>query len=198
MDYIVRGRDNIPKSYRVNDQVTAQSVLLVDDEGNQLGELTTEKALEMAVEKGLDLVEVAPAAKPPVCRLLNYGKFRYEATRKEREARKASKSKSNNAVREVRMKTRIGDHDREAKTRLVKRLLGEGSKVRVSVMFRGREVQHPQIGKALLKNVAEDLQEDALLEKAPSFEGRFLAMILAPSPSLKHNKNSRETESAKT
>ena len=127
MDYIVRGRDNIPKSYRVNDQITAQSVLLVDDEGNQLGELTTEKALEMAVEKGLDLVEVAPAAKPPVCRLLNYGKFRYEATRKEREARKASKSKSNNAVREVRMKTRIGDHDREAKTRLVKRLLGEGS-----------------------------------------------------------------------
>ena len=71
MDYIVRGRDNIPKSYRVNDQITAQSVLLVDDEGNQLGELTTEKALEMAVEKGLDLVEVAPAAKPPVCRLLN-------------------------------------------------------------------------------------------------------------------------------
>ena len=190
MDYIVRGRDNIPKSYRVNDQITAQSVLLVDDEGNQLGELTTEKALEMAVEKGLDLVEVAPAAKPPVCRLLNYGKFRYEATRKEREARKASKSKSNNAVREVRMKTRIGDHDREAKTRLVKRLLGEGSKVRVSVMFRGREVQHPQIGMALLKNVAEDLQEDALLEKAPSFEGRFLAMILAPSPSLKNNKNS--------
>ena len=198
MDYIVRGRDNIPKSYRVNDQITAQSVLLVDDEGNQLGELTTEKSLETAVEKGLDLVEVAPAAKPPVCRLLNYGKFRYEATRKEREARKASKSKSNNAVREVRMKTRIGDHDREAKTRLVKRLLGEGSKVRVSVMFRGREVQHPQIGMALLKNVAEDLQEDALLELAPSFERRFLAMILAPSPSLKNNKNSRETESAKT
>tara|TARA_Y100000590_G_scaffold2024_1_gene2643 strand:+ start:10319 stop:10915 length:597 start_codon:yes stop_codon:yes gene_type:complete len=198
LEYIGKRRHNIPKSYRVNDQITAQSVLLVDDEGNQFGELTTEKALEMSVEKGLDLVEVAPSANPPVCRLLNYGKFRYEATRKEREARKASKSKSNNAVREVRMKTRIGDHDREAKTRLVKRLLGEGSKVRVSVMFRGREVQHPQIGMALLKNVAEDLQEDALLEKAPSFEGRFLAMTLAPSPSLKNNKNSREAESAKT
>lgn len=189
---------NIPKNYRVNDQITAQAVLVVDDKGNQLGELTTEKALEMAIERGLDLVEVAPSANPPVCRLLNYGKFRYEATRKEREARKASKTKSNNSVREVRMKTRIGDHDREAKTRLVKRLLTEGSKVRVSVMFRGREVQHPQIGMALLKNVAEDLQEDALLEKAPSFEGRFLAMILAPSPSLKKNKNNREPESAKT
>ena len=189
---------NIPKNYRVNDQITAQAVLVVDDTGNQLGELITEKALEMAIERGLDLVEVAPSANPPVCRLLNYGKFRYEATRKEREARKASKAKSNNSVREVRMKTRIGDHDREAKTRLVKRLLTEGSKVRVSVMFRGREVQHPQIGMALLKNVAEDLQEDALLEKAPSFEGRFLAMILAPSPSLKKNKNNREPESAKT
>lgn len=191
-------RANIPKNYRVNDQITAQSVLVVDDKGNQLGELTTDKAMEMAVENGLDLVEVAPSATPPVCRFLNYGKFRYEATRKEREARKASKVKSNNSVREVRMKTRIGSHDREAKTRLVKRLLSEGSKVRVSVMFRGREVQHPQIGMALLKNVAEDLQEDALLEKAPSFEGRFLAMILAPSPSLKNSKNSRETESAKT
>ena len=199
LDYLFCKRgSNIPKNYRVNDQITAQAVLVVDDEGNQLGELTTDKALEMATEKGLDLVEVAPSANPPVCRLLNYGKFRYEATRKEREARKASKTKSNNSVREVRMKTRIGDHDREAKTRLVKRLLTEGSKVRVSVMFRGREVQHPQIGMALLKNVAEDLQEDALLEKAPSFEGRFLAMILAPSPSLKKNKNNREPENAKT
>jgi translation initiation factor IF-3 len=199
LDYLFCKRgSNIPKNYRVNDQITAQVVLVVDDKGNQLGELTTDKALEMATEKGLDLVEVAPSANPPVCRLLNYGKFRYEATRKEREARKASKTKSNNSVREVRMKTRIGDHDREAKTRLVKRLLTEGSKVRVSVMFRGREVQHPQIGMALLKNVAEDLQEDALLEKAPSFEGRFLAMILAPSPSLKKNKNNREPENAKT
>jgi len=199
LDYLFcRRGSSIPKNYRVNDQITAQAVLVVDDKGNQLGELTTDKALEMATERGLDLVEVASSANPPVCRLLNYGKFRYEATRKEREARKASKTKSNNTVREVRMKTRIGDHDREAKTRLVKRLLTEGSKVRVSVMFRGREVQHPQIGMALLKKVAEDLQQDALLEKAPSFEGRFLAMILAPSPSLKKNKNDREPESAKT
>lgn len=191
-------RNTIPKSYRVNEQITAQSVLVVDDEGTQLGKLTINEALDMATEKGLDLVEVAPSANPPVCRFLNYGKFRYEATRKEKEARKASRVKSNNSVREVRMKTRIGDHDRESKTRLVKRLLSEGSKVRVSVVFRGREVQHPQIGMALLKNVAEDLQEDALLEKAPSFEGRFLAMILAPSPALKNSKNNREPESAKT
>ena len=105
-------------------------MLLVDDKGNQLGEMPTSEALDLATERGLDLVEVAPAADPPVCRLLNYGKFRYEATRKERESRKANKSRSKNQLREVRMKTRIGEHDRLAKTRLVKRLLTQGSKVK--------------------------------------------------------------------
>lgn len=173
------------------------SVLLVDDKGNQLGEMPTSEALDLATERGLDLVEVAPAADPPVCRLLNYGKFRYEATRKERESRKANKSRSKNQLREVRMKTRIGEHDRLAKTRLVKRLLTQGSKVKVSVMFRGREMQHPHIGMALLKNVAEDLQEDAMLDKAPGFEGRFLSMILSPSAALKKQIENKELESAK-
>ena len=172
-------------------------MLLVDDRGTQLGEMPTSEALNIASEKGLDLVEVAPAANPPVCRLLNYGKFRYEATRKEREARKANKSKAGNQLREVRMKTRIGEHDRLSKTRLVKRLLSEGSKVKVSVMFRGREMQHPEIGMALLKNVAEDLKEDAMLDKAPSFEGRFLSMILSPSPSLRKQVANKELQSAK-
>ena len=178
-------RNNIAKNYRVNDRIRVPSVLLVDDKGNQLGEMSTPDAIALASERGLDLVEVAPAAEPPVCRILNYGKFRYEATRKEREARKANKAKSKNQLREVRMKTRIGEHDRLSKTRLVKRLLSQGSKVKVSIIFRGREMQHPQIGMDLLKIVAEDLGEDALLDKAPSFEGRFLAMVLAPSASLK-------------
>ena len=128
-------------------------MLVVDEVGTQLGELATDTAIEMAVERGLDLVEVAPSANPPVCRFMNYGKFRYEATRREKESRKASKSKVNNKVREVRMKTRIGDHDLQAKIRLVKRLMSKGSKVRVSVMFRGREVQHPQIGMEDRKSV---------------------------------------------
>jgi len=182
----------------VNDRIRVPTVLLVDDRGTQLGEMPTTEALNIASEKGLDLVEVAPAANPPVCRLLNYGKFRYEATRKEREARKANKSKASNQLREVRMKTRIGEHDRLAKTRLVKRLLLEGSKVKVSVMFRGREMQHPEIGMALLKNVAEDLQEDAMLDKAPAFEGRFLSMILSPSSSLRKQIENKELQSAKT
>ena len=191
-------RNNIAKNYRVNDRIRVPSVLLVDDKGNQLGEMATPDAIALASERGLDLVEVAPAAEPPVCRILNYGKFRYEATRKEREATKANKPKSKNQLREVRMKTRIGEHDRLSKTRLVKRLLSQGSKVKVSIIFRGREMQHPQIGMDLLKIVAEDLGEDALLDKAPSFEGRFLAMVLAPSASLKKSIQNKELESAKT
>ncbi len=142
--------------------------------------MPTRQALELAEERGLDLVEVAPAASPPVCRLMDYGKFRYEATRKEREARRDNKAKSINELREVRFKTRIGEHDRAAKTRLVRRLLDTGAKVKVSVMFRGREITHPEVGMAVLKLVAEDLADDALMEKRPSFEGRFLSMILSP------------------
>jgi len=171
----------------------------VDDEGKQVGAVPIRRALEMAEERGLDLVEVAPAAKPPVCRIMDYGRFKYQLDRKEREARKTQKVKAINELREVRFKTRIGDHDRDAKTRLVKRLLGEGAKVKVSVMFRGREITHPEIGMSVLKTVAKDLTDDALMEKTPTFEGRFLTMILAPNPSkaLKPAKEPvKETKSA--
>ena len=154
---------------------------MVDEQGNQLGVMPTRQAMELAEERGYDLVEVAPSADPPVCRFLDYGKFKYEATRREKEARKDQRSKHSNEVREVRFKTRIGVHDRSAKTRLVKRLLDQGAKVKVSVMFRGREITHPEVGMAVLKLVAEDLTEDALVEKPPTFEGRFLNMILVPT-----------------
>ena len=142
--------------------------------------MPTSQAIRVAEERGLDLVEVSPAGDPPVCRLLDYGKFRYEATRKEREARKESKQKTSGGLREVRLKTRIGEHDKSAKVRLVKRLLDEGSKVKVSVMFRGREITHPEVGMVVLKSVAEALADYAMMEKSPSFEGRFLTMILSP------------------
>lgn len=171
-------------------------IRLVDDEGEQLGVMPVEEAIGKAEERGLDLVEVAPAASPPVCRIMDYGKFRYEATRKERDARKARKTKASNEVREVRMKTRIGAHDRSAKTRQVLRLLGEGSKVKVSVMFRGREIDHPELGMGLLRAVAEDLVDDALLERPPKFEGRFLAMVLAPNP-RKEEKTTKSDDSEK-
>ena len=172
----------------------------MDEKGEQLGVVDTQEALKIANDRGLDLVEVAPGASPPVTRLMDYGKFRYETTRKEREARKARKTKASNELREVRMKTRIGLHDRSAKTRLVKRLLGEGSKVKVSVMFRGREMDHPEIGMGLLRAVAENLVDDAMLERPPTFEGRFLVMILAPNTSseAKTDQPAKELDGAKT
>jgi len=189
--------NKIPKNYKVNENIRVPSVLVIDETGEQLGEIKTEVAIDMATDRGLDLVEVASTATPPVCRFLNYGKFRYDASRKEKESKKSSKA-STHQLREVRMKTRIGEHDRQSKTRMTKRLLAEGSKVKVSIIFRGREVQHPQIGMELLKNVAEDLQEDAVIDSPPKFEGRFLAMILSPSAALKKISDNKEIKSAKT
>ncbi len=174
--------------------IRVPEVLLINEKGDQLGPTPTRQALELAEDRGLDLVEVAPSAKPPVCRIMDYGKFRYEVTRRERDARKENKSKASNELKEVRFKTRIGDHDREAKTRVVLRLLGEGAKVKVSVMFRGREITHPEIGMQVLRKVAEDLKEDAKVEKVPGFEGRFLSMIF--SPAKKNTNKTSEPASA--
>ena len=153
--------------------------------------------MEVAQERGLDLVEVAASATPPVCRLLDYGKFKYEVTRKEREARKEQKNKGGaQQLREVRFKTRIGEHDRQTKTRVVKRLLAEGSKVRISVSIRAREITHPELGMAVLRRVSEDLVEFAEVEKIPGFEGRFLTMVLVPIVS-KNPVKQKEAQTAK-
>jgi translation initiation factor IF-3 len=153
---------------------------LIDDEEGQVGIVPVQQALQMARDKGLDLVEVAPNAVPPVCRILDYGKFKYEQSKKEREARK---HQHNVVLREIRMKPKIDDHDVDFKTRTVQKLLKEGDKVKVSVMFRGREVTHPQIGRALLDRIYERVKDLGTLEKHPSMEGRFMTMILAPGQS---------------
>lgn len=147
--------------------------------GEQLGVMTVPQALQLATEKDVDLVEVAPAASPPVCRLLDYGKFRYEQAKKDRESRKGQKGQE---IREVRLRPRTEEHDIEVKARLVRKFLAEGQKVKISVFFRGREITHPELGMALLRKVAESLQEEAKLEKTPSMEGRSMTMILAPAP----------------
>jgi len=134
-------------------------------------------ALERARNAGLDLVEVAPNAVPPVCRILDYGKFKYEQSKKEREARK---HQHNVALREIRMKAKIDDHDIDFKTRTAGKLLKEGDKVKVTVMFRGRENAHPEIGRALLDRVYAQVKDFCLVEKPPGLEGRFMTMILAP------------------
>jgi translation initiation factor IF-3 len=133
----------------------------------------------MARERGLDLVEVAPNATPPVCRILDYGKFKYDQAKKERDAHKHQKQA---ALREVRFKPKIGTHDIDFKTRVARKLLATGDKVKVSVMFRGREITHPEIGRALLLRVAEQLKDAAVVERQPMMEGRFMNMYLAPIP----------------
>lgn len=171
----------IAREYRANELIRVPDVRLVDEKGEQLGVMPTRQALDIADERGYDLVEVASTAHPPVCRLMDFGKFKYETTRKDRESRKARRGRVTNELREVRMKTRIGVHDRLAKTRLAQRLLGQGSKVKVSVIFRGREIEHPEIGMTLLKAVADYLVDDALMEMPPRFEsGRMLSMVLSP------------------
>jgi translation initiation factor IF-3 len=173
----IRREERIPKEYRINQRIRVPEVLVIDDLGEQLGTMPTFQAIQLAQERGLDLVEVAPAAQPPVCRLLDYGKFRYIQTKKEREGRKGQKV---NLLREVRFRPGIGEHDIEAKKRLVKKLLEEGAKVKLTVMFRGREMTHQDIGVQLLHRTAEAFKEEAKLEKAPTMEGRRLSIIIAP------------------
>ena len=156
-----------------------REVLLIDDEGHKLGTISIQDALTRARDAGLDLVEVAPNANPPVCRILDYGKFKFDQAKKEREARKHQKQQQ---LREVRFKPKIGAHDIDFKTKVVEKLLGEGDKVKVSVMFRGREITHPEIGRALLMRVQENLKDISVVERQPIMEGRFMNMYLAPLP----------------
>ncbi len=179
--FMGRRRRNIAKDFRVNEGIRIPEVRVVDDQGQQLGVIPTREALALARERDLDLVEVSPNAVPPVCRVLDYGKFRYIQTIKAKEMRKSNKA---NALREVRFRPRIGRHDIESKERLVHRLLGEGSKVKVSVMFRGREREHPEVAMNLLREVAETLKEESKLEQAPNLEGRMMSIVLAPAKAL--------------
>jgi len=136
------------------------------------------EALRIARERGLDLVEVAPNADPPVCRLLEYGKFLYEKSKREREARKAQKSTE---VKEIRLRPKTGEHDIAFKMRDIRRFLNSGAKVKVRVAFRGREITHSEVGRALLERISEELSDVAMIEQKPRLEGRSLLMILSPA-----------------
>lgn len=155
-------------------------MLVIDDEGQKLGVIPIHQALQMARDEGLDLVEVAPNANPPVCRVLDYGKFKYEQSKKERDAHKHQKQVQ---VREVRFKSKIGAHDLDFKAKVIGKLLKAGDKVKVSVLFRGREITHPEIGRELLQRVSAKLAVtgDGTIEKHISMEGRFMTMIVAPT-----------------
>jgi len=166
-----------PVQTRVNDRIRIREVRLIDDEGTQVGIIATRDALEMAREKGLDLVEVAPNAVPPVCRLMDYGKFRYEQSRKERESRRNQHVVE---LKEVRLSPKIDDHDLDTKGRQAAKFLGEGDKVKLTVRFRGREMAHTDIGMGLLVELADALKNSGTVELAPKMEGRAMSMVVAP------------------
>ncbi len=162
---------------RVNERIRISPIRLIDDEGNQLGIMPTEEARALADERSLDLVEVAPQARPPVCRLMDYGKFKYEQARKMREARK---KQHNITVKEVKLRPKIEEHDLEFKLRHARRFLEEGDKVKFTLMFRGREVTHPELGVRVLERVREELDDIAGVESRIAHEGRTMTMLLAP------------------
>ena len=168
----------MPKSGpRYNEFITVPKVRVIDDEGENLGVMFTQEAIEQAAEVGLDLVEVSPNADPPVCKFLDVGKFRYEAQKKANLARKTQKTQE---IKEIKMRPNIDDHDYDTKMRSVTKFIGEGDKVKVTLRFRGREMAHQQLGMDLLRRVQDDIAEVAKVEAWPRMEGRQMLMVVAP------------------
>ncbi|NLV91137.1 MAG: translation initiation factor IF-3 [Firmicutes bacterium] len=165
------------KELRVNNQIRAREVRVIGADGQQLGIMAPRDALRLAAESGVDLVEVAPNAKPPVCRIMDYGKYKYEQAKKEREARKKQRVIT---VKEVRMTPKTDEHDFQVKARNAEKFLKNGDKVKVTVRFRGREIVHASLAKEQLERMAELVKEVAVIERAPKLEGRNMIMILAP------------------
>lgn len=163
---------------RINERIRVPEVRLVGPAGEQIGILRIEDALRLALEADLDLVEVAPDSKPPVCKIMDYGKFKYEAAVKAREARK---NQVNTVIKEMKLRPKIDQHDYETKKGHIERFLSQGDKVKITIMFRGREQSRPELGYRLLQRLAQDIGEAAVVESSPLQDGRNMTMVLAPA-----------------
>jgi translation initiation factor IF-3 len=174
-----RGFDRPPEqpTTRINEAIRVPQVRLIDDDGSQIGLKSRDEALEYAWGKNLDLVEVAPDARPPVCRVMDYSKYRYE---QEQKAKLARKHQSTITIKEIKLRPKVGDHDYETKKGHVVRFLNNRDKVKVTIMFRGREMTHPERGRALLLRLAQDVKDLAVIESEPLQDGRNMVMMLAP------------------
>jgi translation initiation factor IF-3 len=166
---------------RINERIRVPEVRLIDDEGNQIGVMKTPDALKFAQERDLDLVEVAPEARPPVCRVLDYSKYKYEQAQKLKQARKHQQQIT---IREIKFRPKIAQHDYDTKKHHVERFLRHKDKVKITIMFRGREVTHPERGTAILDRLAEELSELGTVEQRPMQEGRNMTMLLTPSKAV--------------
>ena len=188
-------RVNIAKEFRVNRRIRADEVRVIrGEDSTESVVMSIRDAIDMAEGEGLDLVEVGPNQSPPVCRILDYGRFKYIQGKKQREARKVSRSASKQ--KEVRLSPVMSDNDIETKIRTTKNLLSEGAKVRVFVRFRGRQRAHPEIAMKVLRKVAEGVATVAKLEKPPGMEGRVLSILLAPSSQQNQQRDRKRQESA--
>ena len=165
------------KDLRINEQIRVREVRLIRDEGDKQGIMSTLEALEIAKEQGLDLVEVAPQANPPVVKILNYGKFKFENEKRVRDSKKKQKLLK---LKEIRMQPKIDDHDLDFKSKHIKEFLAEGNKVKVTVRFRGRELAHTELGLDVLKDVLVRIEGEYIMDKPPAMEGRFMSMVLSP------------------
>ena len=165
------------KDLRVNRGIRVKEVRLINEKGEQMGIVATDKALSIADETGLDLVEVAPNSKPPVCKLLDYGKYKFDQEKLIKESQKKSKQKKD---KEIRMQPRINEHDLQFKTKHIKEFLEKGMKVKVTIRFRGREMAHTDRGKEVLNKILELLEDAYVIERPPKMEGRFMSMFLRP------------------
>lgn len=168
--------------YRVNEQIRVREVRLITQDNENKGVVPTREALAMATEAGLDLVEVAPNATPPVCRIMDYGKFLYEKRKRERTAKSQQKQIE---VKEIQVRPKTDDHHMGFKMRDARRWLEDGMKVKVRIKFRGREIQYPDLARARLQEVAKELEDVAIIEQTPDMEGRSMLLILAPIPDKK-------------
>ncbi|HEY8485819.1 MAG TPA: translation initiation factor IF-3, partial [Limnochordales bacterium] len=171
----------IRQEFRINEEIRAREVRVVSPEGQQLGVMPLREALRLAHERDMDLVEVAPYENPPVCRIMNYGKYKYEQSKKDREARKRQKIVQ---VKEIRMTPKIEEHDFDVKARNIERFLRDGDKVKVTVRFRGREIVHADLAKNMLQGLVDRLHGLAVVERPARIEGRAMVMMLAPRPDV--------------
>jgi translation initiation factor IF-3 len=178
---------------RINDRIRAREVRLVAANGEQIGIKPLPEALAMAREQELDLVEVADKANPPVCRIMDYGKYKYEAAQRAKESRRKS---TNIVIKEMKYRPKIGQGDFDTKTRKVEQFLGEGHKVKITIMFRGREMQHPELGKKILDEVADKVADVARVEVVPKLDGRNMIMVLAPDKKAQAAAAKRSAEAA--
>lgn len=167
----------LEKQVNVNDRIRSSEVRVIAQDGAQLGVLPLKKALELALKEELDLVEVAPNADPPVCKIMDYGKFKYQQNKRTQEAKK---KQTVIQVKEIKVRPKTDEHDLQVKIRHIKRFLGEKDKAKVTILFRGREIAYAEQGSKVLDRIREELKEDAVVEQQPKMEGRNMIMILAP------------------